>query len=377
MPSLLDANYVACSPSILDFVQQLKGSKGLNLVATVVEPEEESCSQSQTHYYNNMARSVQRARAVIDGMMEARRMQGFAEVITAPILEAESTMIQTLGLGKLRPNTLVVCWPKPRDTYEETSARASRFLRFLGCATAFEKAVVALKPGTEPFPDCETVLTRGTIDIWWVVHDGGLLVLLAHLLKAHKVWKQCRLRIFTAVDVSESPVMIQRALAEYLHDVRIEAEVHVVDISKSDVAGFRNDWTLRAQRYRGVQAAEEINHPKPCARSILLKRASVAVLADEHKTIAQVFDGQQVDPEPSPKVNKRRRERSLAAQHLKSSIYANSSEADLVVLNLPVPSQYNFEDPASYLEMIDDMTLGLRRILLVHGSGTEAVSKFA
>lgn len=38
---------------------------------------------------------------------------------------------------------------------------------------------------------------KGNIDVWWVVHDGGLLMLLPFLLKQHKVWKQCTLRIFT------------------------------------------------------------------------------------------------------------------------------------------------------------------------------------
>ena len=38
---------------------------------------------------------------------------------------------------------------------------------------------------------------KGNIDVWWVVHDGGLLMLLPFLLKQHKVWKHCTLRIFT------------------------------------------------------------------------------------------------------------------------------------------------------------------------------------
>ena len=28
---------------------------------------------------------------------------------------------------------------------------------------------------------------RGNIDVWWVVHDGGLLLLLPYLLQLHKV----------------------------------------------------------------------------------------------------------------------------------------------------------------------------------------------
>ena len=355
----------ACYPVILDFVQQLKGSKGLNIVTTIVETDLMTETTRQTHYYSEMVERVRVARREITRQMDVRHMKGFTEVITAPADIAEVTMIQTLGLGKLRPNTVVVCWPKRKATDKETSDRVLRFFRFLGCATAFEKAVVALKPGTEEFPTCSEPL-KGTIDIWWVVHDGGLLLLLSHLLRTHPVWKNCRLRIFTAVDMTESPVLIQRALAQYLHDVRIEAEIHVVDISKADVAGFRNDWTLRETRYCEALVDDE----KKDARSILMER-SAPKPQEERKRIDDVFG---TADQRKPEVCK---ERFLAAQHLKSSIFQNSSQAQLVVLNLPVPSRHNWEYPTSYLDVIDDLTQDLKRVLLVHGCGAEALSKFA
>ena len=36
----------------------------------------------------------------------------------------------------------------------------------------------------------------GTIDVWWLIHDGGILVLLPYLLQRHRVWRECKLRIF-------------------------------------------------------------------------------------------------------------------------------------------------------------------------------------
>jgi len=33
----------------------------------------------------------------------------------------------------------------------------------------------------------ESLEPGGTIDVWWIVHDGGLLMLLPFLLKQHKV----------------------------------------------------------------------------------------------------------------------------------------------------------------------------------------------
>ena len=45
---------------------------------------------------------------------------------------------------------------------------------------------------------------QGNIDIWWIVHDGGLLMLLPFLLKQHRTWRKCRLRIFTVAQVTKS-----------------------------------------------------------------------------------------------------------------------------------------------------------------------------
>lgn len=37
------------------------------------------------------------------------------------------------------------------------------------------------------FPNNQERLSAGHIDVWWVVHDGGLLMLLPFLLRQHKV----------------------------------------------------------------------------------------------------------------------------------------------------------------------------------------------
>lgn len=39
-----------------------------------------------------------------------------------------------------------------------------------------------------------------TLDIWWIIEDGGLLLLLPHLLRQHELWSKSRLRIFGICD---------------------------------------------------------------------------------------------------------------------------------------------------------------------------------
>ena len=45
---------------------------------------------------------------------------------------------------------------------------------------------------------------RGTIDVWWLYDDGGLALLLPHLLTRHKKWRGVSLRIFLASSINKT-----------------------------------------------------------------------------------------------------------------------------------------------------------------------------
>lgn len=66
------------------------------------------------------------------------------------------------------------------------------------CATVLDQSVLVARG---EFPQRKEKLS-GTIDLWWVVHDGGMMLLLAHLIQQHKTWRKCRLRIFTVAQVT-------------------------------------------------------------------------------------------------------------------------------------------------------------------------------
>ena len=54
--------------------------------------------------------------------------------------------------------------------------------------TAAEKAVL-LCLGLDKFPSLDDRVS-GFVDVWWVVHDGGLLLMIAHLLLRHRTWER-------------------------------------------------------------------------------------------------------------------------------------------------------------------------------------------
>lgn len=83
--------------------------------------------------------------------------------------------------------------------------------------------------GINFFPD-STDKVIGNIDIWWIVHDGGLLMLLPFLLKQHRTWKNCKMRIFTVAQMEDNSIQMKKDLKTFLYHLRIEAEVEVVEM---------------------------------------------------------------------------------------------------------------------------------------------------
>ena len=56
-----------------------------------------------------------------------------------------------------------------------------------------------------PWPVEKKCINR-TIDIWWIIHDGGLIILLGWLLKQNPVWKNCRLRLFAVAEETDNSI---------------------------------------------------------------------------------------------------------------------------------------------------------------------------
>ena len=106
--------------------------------------------------------------------------------MSADIPTALDSLLQTAGLGGLGPNTVVTCWP---TSWRQSLVGARRMKQILASGHAFNMALILIK-GIEEWPDSHEVL-HGTIDIWWVVHDGGLLLLLSVILRRSRTWRLC------------------------------------------------------------------------------------------------------------------------------------------------------------------------------------------
>lgn len=220
---------------LVTFASQLKAGKGLTLVCSVLEGD--FCKE-----YGK----AQVAKLSLKKLMEEEKVKGFADVLVAcNVVDGINHLIQTAGLGGLKHNTVIIGWPYGwRQTPDERSWKV--FLETVRNVSAAKNALLVPK-GINFFPDSNEKVT-GNIDVWWIVHDGGLLMLLPFLLKQHKTWKNCKMRIFTVAQMEDNSIQMKKDLKTFLYHLRIEAEVEVVEMMDSDISAYTYERTLMMEQ---------------------------------------------------------------------------------------------------------------------------------
>ncbi|XP_044741711.1 solute carrier family 12 member 7 isoform X2 [Chrysoperla carnea] len=217
------------------FASQLKAGKGLTVCVSVIP--------------GDFARSAGEAMAAKQSLcktMNEEKVKGFVDVLVARnITDGLSHLIQTTGLGGLKPNTVILGWPYGwRQSEDDRTWHV--FLQTVRNVTSARMALLVPK-GINFFPD-STEKVVGNIDIWWIVHDGGLLMLLPFLLRQHRTWKNCRMRIFTVAQMEDNSIQMKKDLKMFLYHLRIEAEVEVVEMMDSDISAYTYERTLMMEQ---------------------------------------------------------------------------------------------------------------------------------
>ncbi|KAF4024540.1 hypothetical protein G4228_016353 [Cervus hanglu yarkandensis] len=384
----LDAEQHVKHPRLLSFTSQLKAGRGLTIVGSVLEGT-----------FLDKHVEAQQAEENIRALMSAEKTKGFCQlVVSSSLRDGMSHLIQSAGLGAMKHNTVLVGWP---GAWRQADGPSSwrNFVDTVRDTTAAQQALLVAK-NVDLFPHNQQRFSSGHIDVWWIVHDGGLLMLLPFLLRQHKVWRRCQMRIFTVAQVDDNSIQMKKDLQTFLYHLRISAEVEVVEMVENDISAFTYERTLmmeqRSQMLKQMQLskterereAQLIHDRNTASHSAMASRAQVPstpdrvqmtwtkekLVAEKHRnkdtTVSGFKDLFSLKPSQS---NVRRMH---TAVRLNGVVLDKSQDAQLVLLNMPGPPK-NRQGDENYMEFLEVLTEGLNRVLLVRGSGREVVTIYS
>ncbi|XP_077275994.1 solute carrier family 12 member kcc isoform X2 [Temnothorax americanus] len=439
------------------FTSQLKAGKGLTISVSCIAGD----------FTQNSGEALA-AKQSLKKTAAEERVKGFVDVLVAKnVVEGLSSLIQNTGLGGLKPNTVILGWPYGwRQSEEERTWRV--FLQTVRSVAAAKMALLVPK-GINFFPDSSEKII-GNIDVWWIVHDGGLLMLLPFLLKQHRTWKNCKMRIFTVAQMEDNSIQMKKDLKKFLYDLRIEAEVEIVEMTNTDISAYTYERTLIMEQrnqmlrelqlnkkqslgvvqtlvdFNEVQAIVDHHHnvdPKVPTKVRFQEPGNQSTnVTDDTKLMQETDQSNNKEPDAAEEVNEKDEAKENNAEETKliggspkaenrentekeaneakeakeaeakendaeenksespkrptitpdegdvrrmhTSLKLNevirkmSSEAQLVILNLPGPPRdTKMERESNYMEFLEVLTEGLERVLMVRGSGREVITIYS
>ncbi|XP_017045012.1 solute carrier family 12 member 6 isoform X1 [Drosophila ficusphila] len=420
--SKLNDNLLPKYRKIFSFATQLKAGKGLTICVSVIKGD-----------HTKITNKAVDAKATLRKYMTDEKVKGFCDVLVAQqIGEGLSSVIQTIGLGGMKPNTVIIGWPY--SWRQEGRNSWKTFIQTVRTVAACHMALMVPK-GINFYPESNHKI-GGNIDIWWIVHDGGLLMLLPFLLKQHRTWRNCKLRIFTVAQIEDNSIQMKKDLKTFLYHLRIEADVEVVEMNNSDISAYTYERTLMMEQRNQMLRALGLNKKEnsKVVQTIMdfketpsdNKLSLVQTIVDHHydatKTASKVrfadptieeiqhhdsqndekrnsidLDGPENADTPETTSNKDEStekadgdfkssvkpdefnvRRMHTAIKLNEVIVEKSQDAQLVIMNLPgPPREVRAERESNYMEFLEVLTEGLEKVLMVRGGGREVITIYS
>eukprot|EP00587_Corethron_hystrix_P001032 CAMPEP_0113301168 /NCGR_PEP_ID=MMETSP0010_2-20120614/2508_1 /TAXON_ID=216773 ORGANISM="Corethron hystrix, Strain 308" /NCGR_SAMPLE_ID=MMETSP0010_2 /ASSEMBLY_ACC=CAM_ASM_000155 /LENGTH=944 /DNA_ID=CAMNT_0000154743 /DNA_START=249 /DNA_END=3083 /DNA_ORIENTATION=+ /assembly_acc=CAM_ASM_000155 len=282
------------------------------------------------------------------------------------------------GLGPLRPNSILLAWP---EDWKMEYNKSEQYFETLRGIINLEKTLLIFK-GNDTYPGSLEKLTWATIDVWWIVYDGGLLLLLPYILSKNRVWRYgTRLRLF-AVITNPSIVAseVTSAITKHLRKVRISATVTAVDFTTTSIV---ND--MRINRSSNVEVISNYYKSKSSRHkkspSFSNHRTVEEVFVDllpenlpEMKNIPKVFSETSQATDVSTNITERSEPRLETAAYFNRMVKIFSNEARLVVTNMPLIDDST--DSIEFFSYVEAMSDGIDNMLLVRGAGEEVITTY-
>ncbi|XP_066579443.1 solute carrier family 12 member 7 isoform X3 [Amia ocellicauda] len=425
----LDSEQSVKHARLLSLTTQMKAGKGLTIIGSVLEGA-----------YLVKKQEAKRSEQNIKAAMATEKTKGFCHVVVSSNLrDGFSHLIQSAGLGGMKHNSVLMAWPSLWKQAEDPVSWRN-FIEVVRETTAAHQALLVAK-NIDAFPKNQERFSGGTIDVWWIVHDGGLLMLLPFLLRQHKVWRKCKMRIFTVAQMDDNSIQMKKDLQMFLYHLRLDAEVEVVEMHDSDISAFTYEKTLvmeqrsqmlkqmqlsRNEREREIQSitdesrssirrknhsswqpdgqeehvvqlddkqedeAQLIHDRNTASHSALVAKANAApdrvhMTWTKEKLISEKTRNREANVGVRDLFNMKPEWENLNQSNVRrmhtavklNEVVVNKSQEAHLVLLNMPGPPKNREGDENYMEFLEVLMEGLNRVLLVRGGGREVITIYS
>jgi amino acid transporter len=220
---------------LLTFAVWIEGGTGFIEAVQVVEGDGAAARKALESAHHELAKAIGHGGHPI-----------FPLTVWAPDLhQAMGVLIQSSGIGPLRPNTVVINW------FGESGKAifgigAYNYVKNLRLVFRQGKNLVILHMDAESWERVEAAPRENRrIDVWWQGDaTSRLMLLLAHLMTRNAQWDRSILRVLTRGEGKLVEVEKQN-LNQILEDIRIPADVTIVeDFSADTIVRHSSDATF-------------------------------------------------------------------------------------------------------------------------------------
>uniref|UniRef100_A0A7M4FYA5 Solute carrier family 12 member 2 n=1 Tax=Crocodylus porosus TaxID=8502 RepID=A0A7M4FYA5_CROPO len=288
----------------------------------------------------------------------------YAPVHAEDLRDGGQYLMQAAGLGRMRPNTLVMGFKK---NWRQADMRdVETYINLLHDAFDIQYGVVVirLKEGldishlqaqgnralalffADQLLDASTQFQKkqgkNNIDVWWLFDDGGLTLLIPYLLTTKKKWKDCKIRVFIGGKINRID-HDRRAMATLLSKFRI-------DFSDIMVLGDINT----KPKKENVAAFEEMIEPFRLHEDDKEQDVADKMKEDEPWRIT----------DNELELYKTKTHRQLRLNEL---LKEHSSTANIIVMSLPL-ARKSAVSSALYMAWLEALSKDLPPVLLVRGN---------
>uniref|UniRef100_A0A669BPR9 Solute carrier family 12 member 10, tandem duplicate 1 n=1 Tax=Oreochromis niloticus TaxID=8128 RepID=A0A669BPR9_ORENI len=325
-------------PALVDFVGCFTKQVSLMICGNIImEPDKQTQFQDSTDQYVKW--------------LNKRKVRSFYTQFTADTLrDGVRYLMQASGLGKLKPNTLVIGF---KSKWMESSPTTYHFFHTLCVlriwSNLYDNTYLLLFAANDISENSDQVKTvfknaggTKTIDVYWIADDGGLIVLVPYLLTRRKRWRSCKIRVFILGD-EENMKESRDAMMALLKRFRI----NVTDV---------------------VVMTDTERSPQPKNMNKFLESVAPYRLYDEQQEGVSVQELKKKEPwKISDKQFEAFRLKSERKVRLNEIIRRNSQNTTLVLVSLPVA--HGDCPSALYIAWLDALTCGLHcPAVLVRGN---------